>query len=91
MIKRFIKKVEQTASEAMVAMFLYIDDKLDNHEKRIDKMEHKIDKFERSFDSTKAEVDSNIDKKKGIYKAIVNAIIVGVIAWILSRIGLGGG
>jgi tetrahydromethanopterin S-methyltransferase subunit G len=90
MIKRLIKKIEETASETMVALLFYIDDKLDNHENRLDKMEHKIDKFERSFDSTKAEVDSNIDKKKGIYKAIVNAIIVGMIAWILSQIGLGG-
>lgn len=97
MIKRFIKKIEQSASEAMIAILLYIDDKLDAHDEklkkqneRMDKFEQKIDKFERSFDSTKAEVDSNIDKKKGVYKAVVNAVIVGIVAYILTRLGLGG-
>lgn len=95
-IKNFLKKIEETASEAMIAILLYIDNKLDNHDERLDRhkermnqFEEKLDRFERGFDSTKAEVDSNIDRKKGITKAVLNAIIVGVIAWILSRIGMG--
>lgn len=97
MIKRFIKRVEESASEAWVAILVYIDGKLDHHEKRLDKndermqsFEDKLNKFERSFDNTKAEVDSNVDKKKGIYKAFINAVIVGIVAFILSRLGLGG-
>lgn len=96
MIKRFLKKIEQSASEAWVAILVYIDSKLDNHDERLDRhkermnqFEEKLDKFERSFDNTKAEVDSNIDRKKGISKAVINAIIVGIIAFILSRLGLG--
>lgn len=96
MIKRFIKKIEETSSEAWIAILVYIDNKLDKHDERLDRhrarmdnMEHKLDKFERNFDSTKAEVDSNIDKKRGIQKSVINAIIVGLIAFILSRLGLG--
>lgn len=96
MIKRLLKKIEETSSETMVALFIYIDNKLDDldrksdkHDERLNDLDNKIDKFERSFDSTKAEVDSNVDRKKGIQKAIINAIVVGIIAYIFSRIGLG--
>lgn len=97
MIKRFIKRIEQSANDAWITILLYIDDKLDdhenrldNHEDRMDGFESKLDKFERSFDSTKAEVDSNADRKKGVYKAVINAVIVGIVAYILTRLGLGG-
>src|SRR5699024_4837526 len=96
-IKRLIDKLEQTASETLINILIMLDNKDDEHEKRIDKQderlddfEDKLDTFQRSFDGTKAEVDSNVDMKKGITKAVINAIIVGVIAWILSRIGIGG-
>lgn len=96
-IKRLIDKLEQTASETLINILIMLDNKGDEHEKRIDKQderlddfEDKLDTFQRSFDGTKAEVDSNVDMKKGITKAVVNAIIVGVIAWILSQIGIGG-
>lgn len=97
MIKRLIKKLEETASETLINILFFLDDKLDKHEdrmdeqdKRLNKFEDKLDTFQRSFDGTKAEVDSNIDMKKGVTKAIVNAIIVIVIGWLLSRIGIGG-
>src|SRR5699024_7103680 len=96
-IKRLIDKLEQTASETLINILIMLDNKGDEHEKRIDKQderlddfEDKLDAFQRSFDGTKAEVDSNVDMKKGITKAVINAIIVGVIAWILSQIGIGG-
>src|SRR5699024_7881948 len=96
-IKRLIDKLEQTASETLINILIMLDNKGDEQKKRIDKQderlddfEDKLDTFQRSFDGTKAEVDSNVDMKKGITKAVINAIIVGVIAWILSRIGIGG-
>ena len=96
-IKRLIDKLEQTASETLINILIMLDNKGDEQKKRIDKQDERLDEFEdkldtfqRSFDGTKAEVDSNVDMKKGITKAVINAIIVGVIAWILSRIGIGG-
>lgn len=96
-IKRLIKKLEETASETLITILIFLDDKLDKQEKKIDKQderldefENKLDTFQRSFDGTKAEVDSNVDMKKGITKTVINAIIVVIIGWILSRIGIGG-
>lgn len=97
MIKRLIKKLEETASETLITILIFLDDKLDKQEKKIDKQDERLDEFEdkldtfqRSFDGTKAEVDSNVDMKKGITKTVINAIIVVIIGWILSRIGIGG-
>src|SRR5699024_12640372 len=96
-IKRLIDKLEQTASETLINILIRLDNKADEHEKRIDKqderlddIEDKLDTFQRSFDGTKAEVDSNVDRKKGITKAVVTAITDGESPRGLSRIGIGG-
>lgn len=98
MIKRILDTTKDKIDDVMLSVLLYIDTTLDKHEDRLDKndermksFEDKLTEFDKNFDSTKAEVESNIDKKKGIYKAVTNAVIVAIVAYILSRLGIGGG
>ena len=68
MIKRFIKKIEETATEALIAILYYIDDKLDGHDKRLDELEDRLEDFEDKFNPTIAEVESQSNTRKLIKK-----------------------
>lgn len=96
MIKRFLKRIEETTSEAWIAILTYIDNKLDNHDKRLDRhrdkineLEKRVDDFEDNFNSTKAKVDADYELKKDMRKWVLNAIIIGIVGFILARLGLG--
>lgn len=88
MIKRFIEKIEETSTEAMVTILYYIDDKLDAQDDRLDRLEEKIDEFEDQFNSTKAEVDSQANTRKLIKKTVVTGVISAIIAFILRHLGI---
>lgn len=88
MIKRFIKKVEETATEALITILYYIDDKLDAHEDRLDKLEDKLEEFEDKFNPTFAEVESQSNTRKLIKKTGVTAGVGIIIGWILKHFGI---
>lgn len=88
MIKRFITKLEATATEAMIAILHYIDDSLDDHSKRLGDLEDRLDEFEGSFDSTKAEVESQADTRKLVKKVVITTVVGGVITFILKHFGI---
>lgn len=96
LVDRLMSKVEEAYIDALTSVLWFILRRLDRHgEKikdihvRLDVFENRLDNFERNFDSTKATVDSDVEKKKGISKAIWNAVIVAIVAYILSRLGIG--
>lgn len=88
MIKRFIKKIEETATEALITILYYIDDKLDNHDKRIDSLENKLEEFEDKFSPTIAEVESQSNTRKLIKKSVITAGGGIIIGWILKHFGI---
>lgn len=88
MIKRFIKKIEETATEALITILYYIDDKLDSHDNRLDKLEEKLDKFEDKFNPTIAQVESQSNTRKLIKKTSITAAVGIVIGWILKHFGI---
>ena len=88
MIKRFIKKVEETATEALITILYYIDDKLDSHDKRIDSLENKLEEFEDKFSPTIAEVESQSNTRKLIKKSAITTVVGVVIGWILKHFGI---
>ena len=96
MIKRFIKKVEETSTDAMVAILEYIDKTLDRHDARLDRhkdrmntLDDRLKELEDNFKPVKTTVDSNSDKVKGYTKIVVNTAITAIILYILSRFGIG--
>lgn len=96
MIKRFIKNIEKSASEAWIAILTYIDRKLDEHDRRFERHKNRIDKLddrlsdlEENFKPVKTTVDSNSERTKSYTKIAVNTIIGAVILYILSRFGIG--
>lgn len=96
LVDRLMSKVEEAYIDALTSVLWFILRRLDRHgekfkdiQERLDVFEDRLDNFERNFDSTKATVDSDVEKKKGISKAIWNAVIVAIVAYILSRIGIG--
>lgn len=96
LIERLMTKVEEAYIDALTSVLWFILRRLDRHgekfkdiHERLDVFEYRLDNFERNFDSTKATVDSDVEKKKGISKAIWNAVIVAIVAYILSRLGIG--
>lgn len=88
MIKRFITKLEATATEAMIAILHYIDDSLDDHSKRLDDLEERLDEFEDGFNSTKAEVKSQSDTRKLVKKVVVTTVVGGAVTFILKHFGI---
>lgn len=88
MIKRFIKKIEETATEALIAILYYIDDKLDSHDNRIEKLEDRLEEFEDKFNPTIAEVESQSNTRKLIKKTSITAAVGIVIGWILKHFGI---
>lgn len=88
MIKRFIKKVEETATEALITILYYIDDKLDSHDKRLDSLENKLEEFEDKFSPTIAEVESQSNTRKLIKKTSITVTVGIVIGWILKHFGI---
>lgn len=88
MIKRFIKKVEETATEALITILYYIDDKLDAHESRLDELEDKLEEFEDRFNPTVAEVESQSNTRKLVKKTSITAAVGIVIGWILKHFGI---
>lgn len=88
MIKRFIKKIEETATEALITVLYYIDDKLDNHDKRLDSLENKLEEFEDNFSPTIAEVESQSNTRKLIKKSVITAGGGIIIGWILKHFGI---
>lgn len=88
MIKRFIKKVEETATEALITILYYIDDKLDNQDKRLDSLENKLEEFEDKFSPTIAEVESQSNTRKLIKKSVITAGGGIIIGWILKHFGI---
>lgn len=87
-IKRFIKKIEETATEALVTILYYIDDKLDSHEKRIKNIEDRIDDFEDKFSPTIAEVESQSSTRKLMKKTAITTGIGIFIGWVLKHFGI---
>jgi len=87
-IKRFIKKIEETATEALITILYYIDDKLDSHDNRLDKLEEKLDKFEDKFNPTIAQVESQSNTRKLIKKSGITAAVGIAIGWILKHFGI---
>lgn len=88
MIKRFIKKVEETATEALITILYYIDDKLDNHDKRLDSLENKLEEFEDNFRPAIAEVESQSNTRKLIKKSGITTAVGIAIGWILKHFGI---
>ena len=88
MIKRFIKKVEETATESLITILYYIDDKLDSHDDRIEKLEDKLEEFEDRFNPTVAEVESQSNTRKLVKKTSITAAVGIVIGWILKHFGI---
>src|SRR5699024_3961257 len=96
LVDRLMVKVEEKYDDALVSVLSYILRRLNAHkeaarkiDEKLDNFEDRLGEFERTFDSTKATVDSDVEKKKGITKAIWNAVIVALVAYLLSRIGIG--
>ena len=96
LIDRLMVKIEDTYDDALISVLSYILRRLDSHadktrkiDDRLEEFDERLRVFERTFDSTKATVDSDVEKKKGITKAIWNAVIVALVAYLLSRIGIG--
>lgn len=88
MIKRFIKKIEESATEALIAILYYIDDKLDEHENRLDELEDRLEEFEDKFNPTIAEVESQSSTRKLIKKTSITAAVGIAIGWILKHFGI---
>jgi len=87
-IKRFIKKIEETSTEALITILYYIDDKLDAHEDRLDKLEDKLEGFEDKFNPTFAEVESQSNTRKLVKKTSITAAVGIAIGWILKHFGI---
>lgn len=96
LIDRLMVKIEDTYDDALISVLSFILRRLDSQadktrkiDDRLEEFDERLRVFERTFDSTKATVDSDVEKKKGITKAIWNAVIVALVAYLLSRIGIG--
>lgn len=97
MIKLFLDRLEQATSDTWKSILKYIDDKLDDHNKRIRKIEQydklnnlelRVSDLEKKYDKTRMDVENSAENRKFWKKAFLTAAIGAVVTYMANMIGL---
>lgn len=97
MIKLFIERLEEATVHTWKSILKYIDEKLDDHNRRIieiekykllNDLEKRVLELEKSYDKTRMEVENGTENRKFWKKTILTAVIGIIIGWIATMIGI---
>lgn len=97
MIKLFIERLEEATVHTWKSILKYIDEKLDDHNRRIIEIEKnkllkeldkRVSELEKSYDKTRMEVENGTENRKFWKKTILTAVIGIIIGWIATMIGI---
>lgn len=94
MIKNFKKKIEETQSEMMYTLFMYIDKELDkggDERKELRKEMKEVHNLLKGLDDIQAKLDSDAKTRALIKKIVVTAVIGALVNLILTHLGIVGG
>lgn len=89
--------MEAATLDTWISILSYIDEKLDDHNKRIRKIEEykrlselevRVGALEKSHDKTRLEVENSTENRKFFKKAILTAGIGLIIGWIGRILGI---
>lgn len=94
MIKNFKKKIEETQTEMMFTLFMYIDKELDkgrDERKELGKEMKEVRNLLKGLDDIQAKLDSDAKTRALIKKVVVTAVIGALVNLILTHLGIVGG
>lgn len=94
MIKNFKKKLEETQSEMMYSILMFIDKELEKGEierKELSEEIKEVRNLLKGLDDIQAKLDSDAKTRALIKKVVITAIVGALVNLILNHLGIVGG